>query len=144
MQVSGQAEFRRHGRGQEAPGAPSPDLPALTAGGLRARGAGSEGAERPGERARAVRSGRVQEGLESGCLRPLPRRPGGAQRPTLRRPGGRPGVPKEPQPLPPCGSLPWASVSPAPPWAGRGVRSDAQGFVIPAPLTSTPFLVVAV
>lgn len=132
MQVSGQAQLRRHGRGQEAPGAPSPDLPALTAGGLCARGAGSEGAERPGKRARAVCSGRVQEGLES------------AQRPTLRRPGGRPGVLKEPQPLPPCGSRSWASVSPALQWAGRGVRSDAQGFVIPAPLTSTRFLVAAV
>lgn len=52
--MSGRAGFRRHGRGQEAPGVASPDLPASVTGGLCARGAGSEGAEWPGKRARAV------------------------------------------------------------------------------------------
>lgn len=83
--------------------------------------------------------------LESDCLRPLPERPGG-------RPEPDPAVPREAArrsegaaASAPCGSLSfWASVSPAVQWAGRDVRSDAQGFVIPAPLTSTPFLVVAV
>lgn len=75
---------------------------------------------------------------------PSPSGLAGAHGRTLRCSGRRPGVVKEPQPLPPCGFLSfWASVSSAVQWAGRDVRSDAHGFVIPAALT-TPFLVVAV
>lgn len=88
MQVSRQAGGCGHGRGQEAAGAASPDLPASAAGGLCARGAGSEGAERPGKRARAVCEGRVQDVKRGGpCL--LPWRPGGRPEPDTRGAPGR-------------------------------------------------------
>lgn len=88
MQVSRQAGGCGHGRGQEAAGAASPDLPASAAGGLCARGAGSEGAERPGKRARAVCEGRVQD-LKRGGPRLLPWRPGGRPEPDTRGDPGR-------------------------------------------------------